>query len=123
MRPTVSQIEKACVQVMHEMYPDYINYTNLNVLLRKREIVMFRKIYCYLGYHAKYTCDHVGQHVNRDHSSVIHGKNSVEDMLHIKDKAYVEAMQKVTKIIQKYVGTTPKNHSGTLNTQSVPTSL
>lgn len=123
MRPTVSQIENACVEVMHEMYPELKNHTNLSTQLRTKEVVMFRKIYFYLGYHAKYTCNFIGKKVNRHHASVIHGKNSVEDMIYIKDKEYAEALEKTTKIINRHVGITPKNLKGKFNTESVPSPL
>lgn len=122
-RPTLEQIHKACICVMNELYPDLRNVKILSVRRRHRNLVMFRKIYCYLGYNLKYTCDSVGKYIERDHSSVIHGKKSVEDMIYINDKQYVEALEKVTKLINKYVGTITEDTTRENNTKSMPATL
>ena len=108
-RPTLQQIHKACITTMHMLYPELENIKKLSVLNRTKDLVMFRKIYCHIGHSMRYTCHAVGKYIERDHSSVVHGRNSVDDMLYIKDKSYIDAFDKVNKLINTYVGTIPNN--------------
>ena len=108
-RPTLQQIHKACITVMHMLYPELQNINKLSELNRTKDLVMFRKIYCHICHSMRYTCHAVGKYIKRDHSSVVHSRNSVDDMLYIKDKSYMNAFDKINKLINTYVGIIPNN--------------
>ena len=44
-------------------------------------------------------------------------------MIYINDKQYVEALEKVTKLINKYVGTITEDTTRENNTKSMPATL
>ena len=50
---------------------------------RKAPVAEARHVFCFLAYHsiAAHTLKEIGQHINRDHASVLHGKNRIQDFL------------------------------------------
>lgn len=53
---------------------------------RKIEHVSVRQAFCYLAYKAGYQVYEIGRFIHRDHSTVIHSVNKVEELISIKDK-------------------------------------
>jgi chromosomal replication initiation ATPase DnaA len=61
-----------------------VNVSLIRSKYRKRHIVEARQLYCYIAYRTrKWSLAQIGSsvHVGYDHSSVIHGRNTVTDML------------------------------------------
>jgi hypothetical protein len=50
---------------------------------RAAEIVAARHAFCYLAYHAinNHTLKEIGKVINRDHATVLHGKNKIQDFI------------------------------------------
>lgn len=115
--PSLNLVSDATIEVMKNAYPALI-YKDLKSRYRGRHYVMFRKLYCYIAYNLGYTCAAVGNHVDRDHSSVIHSRKSVEDMLYIQDKEYTENLKLINNIIEKHVGNISEDNKREDYTQS-----
>lgn len=107
--PSLKTISDAVVQVMKERHPEYI-YNDLKARYRGKDYVMYRKLFCYIAYNTGYTCKSVGKFVDRDHSSVVHSRGSVEDMLYIKDKDYTTNLMLINNIIEEHVGNISENN-------------
>ncbi len=50
---------------------------------RFRELVDARHIFCYLAYHSisEHTLKEIGNFINKDHATVLHGKNKIADLI------------------------------------------
>jgi chromosomal replication initiation ATPase DnaA len=56
-------------------------------------IVTARHVYCYIARRKKYSMQRIGQLIHRNHSSVLHAVNKIEDMIEIKDRSTIELLQ------------------------------
>ena len=67
---------------------------------RKREVVAARQAYCY---YAKQRTNHsllvIGDLVDRDHATVIHSINKIEDLIDTKDKMTLELIDRVNRLL------------------------
>lgn len=109
-KPTLNEIKKCCVQVMHDIYPESINIKDLKSNTRAKFYPMIRQVYGYLGWKYNYSYAATGSLIKKDHSTIVYSKKKVEDMLFIKDKKYTRIFNAVNNLInEKYVGTVSKN--------------
>ena len=77
-----------------------VNLYLLSMRTRKREIVEARQLYFYFAKKTElYTLESIGNEVNRDHATVMHGISTINDLLEtdIRIKNYSEQMEKILK--------------------------
>ena len=63
---------------------------NIRAKDRHRDMVKIRQIYCYVSYGVgQFTLHQIGQFINRDHTTVIHSKDTVVNYIHVKDPMFM----------------------------------
>jgi chromosomal replication initiation ATPase DnaA len=73
-----------------------ISISDLTGQSRKEEYKVLRQVACYVArVYAKERLKPIGEAVNRHHTTIIYACTTVEDMLHIKDRQYVDLLDKI----------------------------
>jgi hypothetical protein len=77
-----------------------ISFETVKGLSRKREIVLARHLYCYfMATRSKLSLDDIGLSINRDHTTVIHGRESIKDKISCNDSIVLPAVNSVINIL------------------------
>jgi chromosomal replication initiation ATPase DnaA len=84
-------------------------YSHLNIdnfirtKRRKREAVLARQLYAYIGREHDFGLVRIGDSIGFDHATIIHSKKTVEDKLSIKDKLITPFYEEVIYEIEKRI--------------------
>ena len=94
-KPTLTDILQAVCKY-HKISPELIK-----TKIRKRELVNARQQFMYIAYvvYRGFSLHTIGGYINCHHSSIIHGRNVVNEQLHGKLK-HIETNQKVAQDIE-----------------------
>ena len=57
---------------------------------RHRPNIFYRQIFCYLAYNYNFTVSEIGRFINKDHSTVVHSRDIIKDLLQIRDPDIVK---------------------------------
>lgn len=71
-----------------------------DIRTRRREVVSYRQIFCYIARSSGYTYKMIGSVIQKDHATVIHAFRSISDLLEIKDPEIKKLYDKVTQYIK-----------------------
>lgn len=68
---------------------------------RKRELVLYRQLFCYFMMKSKaFSLKSVGELIgNRDHTTVIHSVNTIQDLIDINDWQVVTSYNKIKQLL------------------------
>lgn len=76
------------------------DYRQITSKSRKQDIAQVRQVIMWRLYNTKlYTLKQIGEHFGgRDHTSVLHSRNVVNDYLDVKDKLFISMTEKVMSV-------------------------
>lgn len=73
---------------------------------RRQEYVLARSFFCYFAnVHMKEATVKIGLYINRDHSTVIHGRNMIGDLIHIGSKYEMKLFKEIEKQLHEIPNT------------------
>lgn len=75
----MDKIDKFCDRVG-------VNRDDLTSKSRKSSLVLYRQIYCYIERQTGRTLDDIGRDINRNHATVIHSIERIEELISIRDR-------------------------------------
>ena len=93
------------------------------VKTRRREILMWIQVHCYLAVRLGFSKSYIGRSVGKDHATIIHRSNVVDNLLAIGEKDITKVYNLVIKQIKEYVGIISTNLKGEDDTKSVLSAL
>ena len=121
-RLTLEELSNIALEVYNEE-PHRNSVTDIKEMSRKAELVSIRHIFCYFATMLGYRRTEVGDFLNRDHSTVVHGLRYCSNMIDTNDIVYGSIIRKVTKKIDKYVENISDNFKAEVNTEPSDASL
>ena len=68
---------------INELLPE--PYVDITQLSRKKEIVYYRMFFCNIAYSMGYSLKQIGEAVQRDHSTVYHAIETIDDIMESND--------------------------------------
>ena len=93
------------------------------VKTRRREILMWIQVHCYLAVRLGFSKSYIGRSVGKDHATIIHRSNVVDNLLAIGEKDITKVYNLVIKQIKEYVGIISTNLKGEDDTRSILSAL
>ena len=109
-KPSLFDIEKACVTAMHEIYPESISIKNLKSRTRKEFYPLVRQIFAYFAWEYNYSFTASGLHIEKDRTTMIFSQKKISGLVSINDKRCLRVFNIAKQIIkEKYVGTVSKD--------------
>ena len=121
-RLTLEELSNIALEVYNEE-PHRNSVTDIKEMSRKAELVSIRHAFCYFATMLGYRRTEVGDFLNRDHSTVVHGLRYCSNMIDTNDIVYGSIIRKVTKKIDKYVENISDNFKAEVNTEPSDASL
>jgi len=91
----IKSIGRVCELKLYDILREVSEVSGVNIdeilsLSRKEKICIARQMFCYIATeNKKWTQKQIGAAIRRDHSTVIHSRSVVEDMLNTKQQEYV----------------------------------
>jgi len=95
---TLNDLEKIC-----DAFIDPTNKLCIRQKNRKRNVILARHIFFYIAYKMGYTTTYIGEYLGWDHSSVIHGKKSVSNLLEINDSELINKVKQIYDEVEKRI--------------------
>lgn len=100
---SIAELATVVDDVMNQnMYYDG-KYATILTRTRKRPVVFYRHVFCYLGLELRYSCSQIGKYLNMNHSSVIHSKKLVMNLLEVKDQEMEKIVESVKMALFEFV--------------------
>jgi uncharacterized protein YktA (UPF0223 family) len=117
-------LEKIVIQAMHKECEHLKCIKSFKkVKTRRREILMWIQVHCNLAVRLGFSKSYIGRSVGKDHATIIHRANVVENLLEIGEKDITKVYNLVIKQIKEYVGIISTNLKGEDDTKSVLSAL
>jgi len=83
------------------------SYDTLTLKKRKRSMVHARQlIFYFLKKYTSYTLKNIGKFFGKDHTTVIHGIQTINDLLYVEDKEILEWEQDINILIRQSINNT-----------------
>lgn len=109
-KPSLFEIEKACITAMHEVYPESISIKSLKSRTRKEFYPLIRQIFAYFAWEYNYSFSASGLHIEKDRTTMIFSQKKISGLVSINDKRCLRIFNIAKQIIkEKYVGTVSKD--------------
>lgn len=106
---TIGELATIVDKVLNEhMYYDGA-YASIMTRTRKRPIVFYRHVFCYIALELRYSCSHIGKYLNMNHSSVIHSKKLIMNLLEVNDEEITNIVDRVKTALSEFVKSKDKH--------------
>ncbi len=96
-------------EALVENHPEFKSLLSLSSKCRKRQFILYMQAMSFLAKNEGYSYNYIGKSLNRTHATILNGVRQIENQLFTKNKACKEAFVNITKKLDKYVGTVPKD--------------
>tara|TARA_B110000444_G_scaffold255862_1_gene291097 strand:+ start:2035 stop:2556 length:522 start_codon:yes stop_codon:yes gene_type:complete len=110
--------EECALIALKKNNPKYNYMDNMQSKLRARPYLVYTQAMAYLAYIGGHTKSSIGQHINRNHATIINSIKQIENALFTKEPLLNDALNNILKEIKDNVGTVPENIASQLNAQS-----
>lgn len=100
---SIQELSAIVDKVLNEqMYYDG-SYATILTRTRKRPVVFYRHVFCYLALELRYQCIQISKYLDMNHSSVIHSKKLISNLLEVKDQEIEEIINNVKAALAEFV--------------------
>ena len=101
-RVHLSEIEKVANQELAKWYEpmsDTDTIPTIRTRKRQRTIVTYRQLYCYFARQLGYSLNAIGERIDYDHASVLHGSTTIQNLIDNKDKLVIYKYTEMQKLL------------------------
>jgi len=85
-------------------FVDFKKYKKgIKTVTRKRDLIVYRQLFMHIAYKMSYKLKTIGNHVNREHSLVIHSYTHIKDLLESRDVKVCTCYKKIEDAIKQRI--------------------
>jgi hypothetical protein len=117
-RVALGVFEDCTLIALKKNNPKYSYMNDLKYKLRERPYLVYTQAMAYLAHIGGHPKSKIGQHINKNHATIINSVKQVENALYTKEPLLNDALNNILKEIKDNVGTVPENIASQLNAQS-----
>ena len=117
-RVALGVFEDCTLIALKKNNPKYSYMNDLKYKLRERPYLVYTQAMAYLAHIGGHPKSKIGQHINKNHATIINSVKQVENALYTKEPLLNDALNNILKEIENHVGIIPEDITSKLNSQS-----
>lgn len=101
---TLKQLEEVTNDCLHKQLGSYKYPEGIRTKTSKREVVIYRQVFCIIALRTGYGPSEIGTHLNISHATVIHSRGVMDNLLEYKNPQATLVYKDINNEIKKRYG-------------------